>query len=138
MQGATMDGERVDSFTEFLKTLGPARIISLGLVAAGLFAFFAYVGLRVTEAPMSLLYSDLTQEDAAQIVAELDAQAIPYELKGDGTRIFVPQDRALRLRMAMAEQGLPSGGSVGYGNFRQCRRSRHDKFCSEPELPAGT
>ncbi|MCE7998798.1 MAG: flagellar M-ring protein FliF [Rhodobiaceae bacterium] len=112
-----MDGERVDSFTEFLKTLGPARIISLGLVAAGLFAFFAYVGLRVTEAPMSLLYSDLTQEDAAQIVSELDAQAIPYELKGDGTKIFVPQDRALRLRMAMAEQGLPSGGSVGYEIF---------------------
>ena len=67
-----MDGERVDSFTEFLKTLGPARIISLGLVAAGLFAFFAYVGLRVSESPMSLLYSDLTQEDAAQIISELE------------------------------------------------------------------
>jgi len=107
----------VNSFTEFLKTMGPARIISLGLVAAGLFAFFAYVGLRVSESPMSLLYADLTQEDAAQIISELDAQAVPYELKGDGTKIFVPQDRSLRLRMSMAERGLPSGGSVGYEIF---------------------
>jgi flagellar M-ring protein FliF len=107
----------VNSFTEFLKTLGPARIISLGLVAAGLFAFFAFVGLRVSESPMSLLYADLTQEDAAQIISELDAQAVPYELKGDGTKIFVPHDRSLRLRMSMAERGLPSGGSVGYEIF---------------------
>lgn len=107
----------MNSFTEFLKTLGPARIISLGLVAAGLFAFFAFVGMRVSESPMSLLYADLTQEDAAQIISELDAQAVPYELKGDGTKIFVPHDRSLRLRMSMAERGLPSGGSVGYEIF---------------------
>jgi len=107
----------VNGFTEFIKTLGPARILSLGLVAAGLIAFFAYVGFRVTEAPMSLLYSDLTQEDASQIISELDAQEIPYELKGDGTKIYVPDNRALRLRMLMAEQGLPTGGSVGYEIF---------------------
>ncbi|MEQ9143577.1 MAG: flagellar basal-body MS-ring/collar protein FliF [Parvibaculaceae bacterium] len=110
-------GGSVNSFTEFLKTLGPARIISLGIVAVGLFAFFAYVGLRVSEAPMALLYSDLSQDDAAQIITELEAQMVPYELHGDGTKIFVPQDRALRLRMAMAERGLPSGGSVGYEIF---------------------
>jgi len=110
-------GGSVNGFTEFVKTIGPARILSLGLVAAGLIAFFAYVGFRVTEAPMSLLYSDLTQEDASQIITELDAQAIPYKLRGDGTKIYVAEDRALRLRMAMAEQGLPTGGSVGYEIF---------------------
>lgn len=110
-------GGSVNGFTEFVKTLGPARILSLGLVAAGLIAFFAYVGARVTEAPMSLLYSDLTQEDASQIITELDAQSIPFELRGDGTKIYVPDNRALRLRMTMAEQGLPTGGSVGYEIF---------------------
>ncbi|MBG53851.1 MAG: flagellar M-ring protein FliF [Alphaproteobacteria bacterium] len=112
-----MDGGSVDSFTEFLKSLGPARILSLGLVAIGLLGFFAYVGLRVSEAPMSLLYADLTSDDAAQIITQLETQSIPYELQGDGTKIFVPRDQALRLRMNMAEQGLPSGGAVGYEIF---------------------
>ncbi|MEQ9518534.1 MAG: flagellar basal-body MS-ring/collar protein FliF [Parvibaculum sp.] len=107
----------MNSFTEFLKTLGPARILSLGLVAVGLLGFFAYVGLRVSAEPMSLLYADLTSDDAAQIITQLETQAIPYELQGDGTKIFVPRDQALRLRMNMAEQGLPSGGSVGYEIF---------------------
>lgn len=110
-------GGSVEGFTEFLKTLGPARILSLGLVAAGLIGFFAFVGMRVTEQPMSLLYSDLTADDASGIITELETQAIPYELRGDGTKIYVAQDRALRLRMTMAERGLPSGGAVGYEIF---------------------
>jgi flagellar M-ring protein FliF len=110
-------GGSVEGFTEFLKTLGPARILSLGLVAAGLIGFFAFIGIRVTEQPMSLLYSELTADDASGIITELEAQEIPYELRGDGTKIFVPQDRALRLRMTMAEHGLPSGGAVGYEIF---------------------
>jgi len=110
-------GGSVNGFTEFLKTLGPARILSLGLVAAGLIGFFAFVGMRVSETPMSLLYSDLSQEDASQIITELEAQQIPYELRGDGTKIYVKQDVTLRLRMTMAERGLPTGGSVGYEIF---------------------
>lgn len=66
---------------------------------------------------MSLLYADLTSDDAAQIITQLESQSIPYELQGDGTKIFVPRDQALRLRMTMAEQGLPSGGAVGYEIF---------------------
>jgi flagellar M-ring protein FliF len=107
----------VNSFADFLKTLGPSRIAALGLVAAGLFGFFAFVTIKVTEEPMALLYSELDQQDAAAILAELDAQNIPYELKGDGTRIFVPENRVLRMRMAMAEQGLPNGNIVGYEIF---------------------
>jgi len=110
-------GGSVNGFTEFLKTLGPARILSLGLVAAGLIGFFAFVGMRVSETPLSLLYSDLSQEDASQIITQLEAQQIPYELRGDGTKIYVSQDATLRLRMSMAEQGLPTGGSVGYEIF---------------------
>lgn len=107
----------MNSFADFLKTLGPSRIAALGLVAAGLFGFFAFVTIKVTEEPMALLYSELDQQDAAAILAELDAQNIPYELKGDGTRIFVPENRVLRMRMAMAEQGLPNGNIVGYEIF---------------------
>lgn len=42
---------------------------------------------------------------------------IPYELAGNGTQVMVPQENVLRLRMSMAEEGLPAGGSIGYEIF---------------------
>src|SRR5262249_46523952 len=45
------------------------------------------------------------------------ALSIPYQLRGDGAQILVPSDQVAKLRMTMAEQGLPRGGSVGYELF---------------------
>jgi len=86
-------------------------------VAIGFIAFFAFLISRLTGGEMSLLYSDLDASDSGKIVAKLDAMAVPYELRAGGTQIYVPSDRALRLRMGLAENGLPTGGSVGYELF---------------------
>ena len=66
---------------------------------------------------MTILYGDLETTDSGQIITKLEAMGVPYELRGSGTQIFVPTDKALRLRMAMAQEGLPNGGSVGYEVF---------------------
>ncbi|MGH7125825.1 MAG: flagellar basal-body MS-ring/collar protein FliF, partial [Stellaceae bacterium] len=63
------------------------------------------------------LYADLDLKDSAQIVQKLDAMSIPYQLRSEGSQILVPADQVARLRMTMAEQGLPRGGSVGYELF---------------------
>lgn len=110
-------GGRVNSFAEFLKSMGTGRIVALGIVGMALIGFFAYVTARISEPQLALMYSELTQEDAAQVTSQLDLLNIPYSLRGDGTKIFVPQDKMLRLRLSMAEQGLPKGGSVGYEIF---------------------
>ena len=102
---------------DFLKGLGPSRLIALAGVTAALIAFFAVIMMRVSQPTMALLYSGLPVSDSAEIVAKLEAMNVPYELKGDGTTILVPKTEALRLRMNMAEAGLPSGGSVGYEIF---------------------
>jgi len=101
----------------FLKGLGPARLLALGGVTVALIAFFAFIMMRVSSPTMSLLYSDLPVTDSAEIVAKLEGLNVPYELRGDGTTILVPKSEALRLRMSMAQAGLPSGGSVGYEIF---------------------
>lgn len=110
-------GGRVNSFAEFLKSMGAGRIVALGIVGMALIGFFAYVTARISEPQLALMYSELTQDDAAQVTTQLDLLNIPYTLGGDGTKIFVPQDKVLRLRLSMAEQGLPKGGSVGYEIF---------------------
>ena len=100
-----------------LRSLGPARLAILGLVGAATLAFFLFLTGRVTSPNMSLLYGGLDAQDSGEIVARLDQLNVPYEISPDGGRILVPGDRVARLRLAMAEQGLPSGGSIGYEIF---------------------
>src|SRR5690606_7674441 len=97
--------------------LGLARLVTLGVVALSMLGFFAYLGLRMTAEPMALLFSDIAREDAAKMTTALDAMNVKYELRGDGTTIFVPERSVLKLRMALAAKGLPSGGTVGYEIF---------------------
>jgi len=89
----------------------------LGGVAVALVVFFVFLTSRLSSPDMSLLYAELEAADSAQIIERLEAQGVPYELRGDGSQIRVPADQVLRLRMTMAGEGLPSGGSIGYEIF---------------------
>jgi flagellar M-ring protein FliF len=86
-------------------------------VTAALIGFFAFVIMRVTTPQMTTLFTDLSTEDSSGIVKELERQAIPFELRNDGAVIMVPKDKVTRLRMNLAESGLPKGGGVGYEIF---------------------
>jgi flagellar M-ring protein FliF len=101
----------------FLKSLGAARVMAMVAVTAALIGFFGFVIMRVTTPPMTTLFTDLSPEDSAGIVKDLERQAIPFELRNDGAAILVPKDKVTRLRMKLAEGGLPRGGGVGYEIF---------------------
>jgi flagellar M-ring protein FliF len=109
----------VENLISFFQRIGLVKVVFMAAVALGLLGFFGFFANKLTQTPMGLLYGDLAQADAGQIVAKLEAQNVPYELRAGGTQIWVPQDRALRMRMSMAEQGLPRGGSIGYEVFDQ-------------------
>jgi flagellar M-ring protein FliF len=89
----------------------------MGAVTVALFGFFAFLILRVTAPQMVPLFTDLSFEDSSSIVKDLERQAIPFELRNDGAIVMVPKDRVPRLRMKLAESGLPKGGGVGYEIF---------------------
>ncbi len=107
----------VNGLLQMLRGFGLIRLVLLTGVGLGGVAFFIYIMGRLGAPDMALLYSDLETSDSSQIVTKLEAAGIPYALRGNGSQIFVPRDQALRLRMTMAEEGLPSGGSVGYEIF---------------------
>ena len=102
---------------DFVRTLGAARIAAMGAVTITLVGFFAFLRLRVTAPQMTPLFTDLTFEDSTAIVKELERQGVPYELRNDSSIVMVPKDRVARLRMGLAEGGLPKGGGVGYEIF---------------------
>ena len=102
---------------EFVKSLGAPRIAAMGAVTIALVGFFAFLILRVTAPQMTPLFTDLSYEDSAAIIKDLERQGVTYELRNDGNIIMVPRDRVARLRMSLAESGLPKGGGVGYEIF---------------------
>jgi flagellar M-ring protein FliF len=107
----------VQGLLDFLKSLGAARIAAMCAVTIALVGFFGFIILRVTAPQMTPLFTDLTLEDSTAIVKELERQGIPYELREDGAIVLAPKERVPRLRMSLAEGGLPKGGGVGYEIF---------------------
>jgi len=107
----------LNSLLETLKGLGPARLGTMAAVAAGIVAFFIYLTSRLASPEMALLYGELSTQDSGQIIARLEQMNVPYRISEEGGKIYVPQDQVGRSRMVMAEEGLPSGASIGYEIF---------------------
>lgn len=102
---------------ETLRNLGAGRLMVMGLVAIGLVAFFVYLTSRLTAPTMGLLYAGLDPAEAGRIVGQLEGRGVPVEIRANGSQILVPQDQVARLRMIVAQEGLPSGGTMGYEIF---------------------
>jgi flagellar M-ring protein FliF len=107
----------VQAFAAFFKTLGATRIMAMGAVTIALMAFFAYLTVRVTAPQMVPLFTDLSVEDSSAIAKDLERQGVAYEVKNEGTILLVSKDQVTRLRMKLAEGGLPKGGGIGYEIF---------------------
>jgi flagellar M-ring protein FliF len=102
---------------EVLKRLGAGRLAAMGAVTIALVGFFAFVIMRFSQPAMLPLFTGLDVKDAAAIVKELESSGASYELRGDGSTVMVPSEQVARLRMSLAQNGLPSGGGVGYEIF---------------------
>lgn len=93
------------------KVLIVAVIVIITIILASIL-FFA-----TSHSNKRLLYSSLSQKEAAKIVEKLKEKNIDYELKGDGTSIYVGANQIYDVRMDLANEGLPEDGNVGYELF---------------------
>jgi flagellar M-ring protein FliF len=107
----------VNGLVQLFRSLGFARLAALGLVAAASIGFFAFLMTRIAAPSFGLLYANLDLRDSGQIAQKLDAMSVPYQLNANGTAIMVPSDQVAKLRMLMADDDLPHGGSIGYEIF---------------------
>jgi len=107
----------VQGLVGFFRTLGAARLGAMAAVTVTLIGVFGFLILRVTAPQMTPLFTDLTVEDSTAIVKDLERQGVPYELKNDGAIVLVARDHVARVRMRLAEGGLPKGGGIGYEIF---------------------
>ena len=94
------------------------RLAAIAGVGVSILGFFIYLMSRVAAPQMELLYGDLDLGDSKTIVEKLQSEHIPFEIRKDGTEIWVPNDKKNEMRVKMAEQAIPSGGRVaGYELF---------------------
>ncbi len=109
----------MNAFIQTLRNLGPLRLGAIALVTFSLLGFFGFITSRISSSPMALLYNELDTQDAGAIVQKLEAMKVPYEIAPNGGMIRVPSEQVGKVRMMMAAEGLPKGGSIGYEIFDQ-------------------
>jgi flagellar M-ring protein FliF len=70
--------------------------------------------LWMREPEYRALFSNVEARDGGAIVTVLNQRNVPYKFADNGATILVPADQVYALRLQLAEQGLPRGGSVGF------------------------
>lgn len=92
-------------------TTGQKAVTIAAIVAA---IVGGVVMMSVTGKPnYAPLFTNLQPADAATITSKLASAKIPYQLANGGSTIMVPANDVNQERLAMAQSGLPSGGTVG-------------------------
>ncbi|MEM9809900.1 MAG: flagellar basal-body MS-ring/collar protein FliF [Pseudomonadota bacterium] len=107
----------MDILLQRLKDLGANRLMIAGGIGAGVIAALVAIIFAFSKPQMTVLYTGLSDADAGAVVTELENLDVPVRVSGDGSTIYAPSGRVPRLRMLMAERGMPSGGAVGYELF---------------------
>jgi flagellar M-ring protein FliF len=105
------------SLLEKLRGLGPVKLVLFVGLALALIIFTFSVSTRMGTVDMQPLYNDLDPVDANEIVARLEVANIPYRLEKEGKSLLVASGESGRVRILLAEAGLPRGGSSGYELF---------------------
>jgi flagellar M-ring protein FliF len=107
--GANIEGM---SRLPLLRQLG----FMIGLAAA--VAIGVAVVLWSQQPTFTLLYSNLSEKDAANVIDALDKSKIPYQLGGQGA-VLIPADKVHDTRIKLAAQGLPRGNAVGFESLSE-------------------
>ncbi len=74
---------------------------------------------------LGLLYSDLGQKEASEVIEYLKDNNIAYKIKDGGSTILVPSNRIYESRMALAKNSLPRG-EVGFELFDKVKFGMSD------------
>ncbi len=92
--------------------------ITLAVVTIATLAGLALMTMWAGRPDYQVLFSDLAVEDAGAIYEDLRARKVPCKVENNGRSILVPRQQVHELRLALAANGMPSGGgSVGFELF---------------------
>ena len=97
-----------------MAAMGPRRMLSLGAGIAALIAIIAIATVWGRSADYRVLFANLGDRDGGAVIAALTQMNVPYKYAEGGGAILVPAESVHDVRLRLASQGLPKGGSVGF------------------------
>jgi flagellar M-ring protein FliF len=103
--------------SEIVRRMSLSQVVMLVAIVIGVVFGIVTVAGWVGKVAYQPLYSNLDPAEAADVTRYLTDNNISYKLGAGGTTIEVPESDLYEARLALASQGLPHSGSVGYSIF---------------------
>ncbi|TKC89282.1 flagellar basal body M-ring protein FliF [Trinickia terrae] len=101
---------RLSSISQMRGNPRAPLIIAVAVLVAVVAALYLW-----SRAPdYKVLFSNLSDRDGGAIITALQQANVPYKFAEGGGAILVPSDQVHEMRLRLAAQGLPKGGSVGF------------------------
>lgn len=106
----------------FFGKLTQTQKMIIGAAVAGIVGFLVFLvvytsnGSNGENGGYQVLFDSLTPKDAAQVVAQLEKDKIPYRIPRDNV-IEVPKEVVYKERIVIASLGIPKEGHVGFELF---------------------
>lgn len=94
-----------ESWSHFSK---PKKIIASGIISVAVIGI-GFSGVMAFSNSKEVLYSNLSMQDAAQIVAVLDSEKIPYKLDRGGQMISLEKTAINQAKIILARENVPKG-----------------------------
>lgn len=104
---------------DFTSRMTPSQVMLLFGVIAGTIIGGILLSGWISDINYARLYSNMDEQAASDVITYLSENNIPYQLGNNGTSIEVPSDQVYKTRIALAAEGLPRAGTVGYSIFDQ-------------------
>lgn len=95
--------------------LGINQRVTLGVAALAVVGGMVALVLWSGRPQMQLLYGRLGEKELSEVVAAVQEQGVKFEM-GNGS-IYVPSEQVHKLRMVLAQKGVPAGEGVGFEVF---------------------
>lgn len=91
--------------------------LALGLGLAALVGVVAAVSTLSSASEYQYAYTNLSQEDSAEIAARLKTANVPHRFEAGGSALSVPASRVYDVRLLLSAEGLPRSGGTGFELF---------------------
>lgn len=101
----------------FVSRMTPSQVMMLfGVIAGSIVGIVLVVGW-LNNINYSRLYSNLEESEASEVITYLNDKKIPFNITNGGKTIEIPSDDVYKTRIALAAEGLPRSGNIGYSIF---------------------
>jgi flagellar M-ring protein FliF len=106
-----------DILNQFVTSPAKGRNLSIAAILLLCIVGFGSLIFWNSRPDYQVLFSNLSQEDAGEMVNKLKERKTPFQLTNNGTTILTPKEQVYDLRLSLATEGLPKGGGVGFEVF---------------------